>query len=154
MIHVNYKFQGSYDDDFYADILNDDIIKLDEVSVSASADTLPVLANKSEAEQNSHQPMQAICNSEAIPFQGTANRRIHLRKRKEKFPAESLDGPNSHESPKTSADRMDDQHVLLYVIIIILVLLALFLSKFCFTDIAGSVSFLVERFLPSQKHHK
>ncbi|VVA33864.1 Hypothetical predicted protein [Prunus dulcis] len=146
--------KGSYDD-FYADILNDDIIQLDEVSVSASADTLPVLANKSEAEQNSHQPMQAICNSEAIPFQGTANRRIHLRKRKEKFPAESLDGPNSHESPKTSADRMDDQHVLLYVIIIIiLVLLALFLSKFCFTDIAGSVSFLVERFLPSQKHRE
>ncbi|XP_021808537.1 NAC domain-containing protein 40-like [Prunus avium] len=144
----------SYDDDFYADILNDDIIRLDEASASASADILPVLANKSEAEQNSHQPMQAICNSEAIPFQGTANRRIHLRKRKEKFPAESLEGPNSQESPKTSADRMDDQHMLLYVIIIILVLLALFLSKFCFTDNAGSVSFLVGRFLSSQKHHK
>lgn len=154
MIHVNCKLQGSYDDDFYADILNDDIIKLDEASVSAAAaDILPVLANKSEAEQNFQQPMQASL-PEAIPFQGTANRRIHLRKRKEKFPAESLEGPNSQESPKTSADRMDDQHVLLYVIIIILVLLALFLSKVCFTDIDGCVSFLFGRFLSSQKHHK
>lgn len=62
--------QRSYDDDFFADILKDDIIKLDESSVSVADNILPVVENNSEAQQES---MQAVV-SQAIPFQGTANR--------------------------------------------------------------------------------
>ncbi|CAN6692067.1 unnamed protein product [Malus baccata var. baccata] len=143
--------KGSYDEDFYAEILNDDIIKLDESSVPA-AHMMPVAANDSEAEHQSQQHMQATL-SQAVPFQGTANRRIHLRKRKEKFCAESQNSSNSEQSRKALVNRMDDRHMLLYVFFVFLVLLAVFLSNFCFPDVAGSVSALIGKILASQKHH-
>lgn len=139
--------QGSYDDDFFAEILKDDIINLDESAVSVAANTPPVVANNSEAQQHS---MQAVV-SQAIPFQGTANRRIRLRRPKLKSRAQALtERTKSEQSPKGLANN----HVLIYVILVFLVLLILFLSKFCFSNISGSVSFYVRRFLASEKHHK
>ncbi|XP_062016755.1 NAC domain-containing protein 89-like [Rosa rugosa] len=139
--------KGSYDDDFFAEILKDDIINLDESSVSVAADIPPVVANNSEAQQHS---MQAVV-SQAIPFQGTANRRIRLRRPKLKSRAQALiERTNSEQSPKGLANN----HVLIYVILVFLVLLVLFLSNFCFSNITGSVSFYVGRFLASEKHHK
>lgn len=137
--------QGSCDDDdFFAEILKDDIINLDESSVSVAADTRPVVASNSEA-----------IVSQAIPSQGTANRRIRLRRPKLKFRAQPLiDCTKSEQSPKGLAN----SHVLLYRILVFLVLLVLFLflflSNFCFSNITRSVSFYVGRFLASEKHHK
>ncbi|CAN6560130.1 unnamed protein product [Malus baccata var. baccata] len=142
--------KGSYDEDFYAEILNDDIINinLDESFVPA-ARMMPVVANNSEAEHQSQQHMQATSlqatSLQAVPFQGTSNRRIYLRKRKEKFRAES--------QPKALVNRMDDRHALIYVLFVFLVLLAVFVSNFCFPDVAGSVSAVLGKILASQKHH-
>ncbi|KAM1149832.1 hypothetical protein ACFX15_029436 [Malus domestica] len=137
--------KGSYDEDFYAEILNDDIINinLDESFVPA-ARMMPVVANNSEAEHQSQQHMQAT-SLQAVPFQGTSNRRIYLRKRKEKFRAES--------QPKALVNRMDDRHALIYVLFVFLVLLAVFVSNFCFPDVAGSLSAVLGKILASQKHN-
>lgn len=130
----------SCDDDFFAEILKDDIINLDESSVSVAADTRPVVASNSEA-----------VVSQAIPSQGTANRRIRLRRPKLKFRAQPLiDCTKSEQSPKGLANSL----VLLYGILVFLILLVLFLSNFCFSNITRSVSFYVGRFLASEKHHK
>lgn len=89
-------------EDFFAEILKDDIIKLDETSFSTTLNLPPMVGNNMEAERNSQQPVEAvslpavpfqeIANQflaedpfPGVPFQGTANRRIKLRKQKPKL---------------------------------------------------------------------
>ncbi|KAJ9188635.1 hypothetical protein P3X46_000013 [Hevea brasiliensis] len=59
-------------DDFYADILKDDIVKLDETSLSATPE-FPVIARKPEAQTEAQQPGELIVSQalhlQAIPFQ-------------------------------------------------------------------------------------
>ncbi|KAK9279219.1 hypothetical protein L1049_012897 [Liquidambar formosana] len=69
------------EENFYADILNDDIIKLDESWLPITPDLLPMVASKFEAERKSKQPVEATTSS-VLPFQGTASRRIRLKRRK------------------------------------------------------------------------
>ncbi|XP_030956589.1 NAC domain-containing protein 60-like [Quercus lobata] len=65
--------ETDFEEDWFADILNDDIIKLDESSLS-------LVTGKFEAERKDQEPVQATF-SRVIPLQGTANRRIQLRLR-------------------------------------------------------------------------
>ncbi|KAF8039606.1 hypothetical protein BT93_B1967 [Corymbia citriodora subsp. variegata] len=68
-------------EDFYADILKDDIVQLDESSVLATRDGLPAVPINLEAELMS-QDLQKLGQdfmSPVTPFQGTANRRIRLK---------------------------------------------------------------------------
>ena len=131
------KFQDSdVEEDYFAEILKDDIIKLDETSLSATPDSLPMIASTSDAERRSQLPRQ-----EKIPnvshFQGTANRRIKLRRPKaEYFPKpeisiEKLSSPKSEESPKYLLSLFSLRTAnprLIYATFVILTLLALFLS--------------------------
>lgn len=139
------KFQDSDDEDYFAEILKDDIIKLDESSLSAAAEPhiMPMIASTSSAERT-QQPRQ-----ENVPhisyFQGTANRRIKLRKLKADIPRpsnvsgcvvgefsiEKLSSPKSKESPKCSLSLFSQRTAnlrLIYATFVILTLLALFLS--------------------------
>ncbi|KAF8364876.1 hypothetical protein HHK36_033143 [Tetracentron sinense] len=68
---------GEYD--CFADILKDDIIKLDEYLRPSALLPFPVVANKSGSETKYKQPMHASM-PRILPFQGTAKRRIRLRK--------------------------------------------------------------------------
>ncbi|KAL4611773.1 hypothetical protein ACB092_08G149900 [Castanea dentata] len=63
--------ETDFEEDWFTDILNDDIIKLDESSLS-------LVMGKSEVERKDQEPVQAIV-SRVVPIQGTANRRIQLR---------------------------------------------------------------------------
>ncbi|XP_040993161.1 NAC domain-containing protein 60-like [Juglans microcarpa x Juglans regia] len=138
------------EEDFYAEILKDDIIKLDESSLSFSPLFLPTVTDHvSEAERETQQPIQET-TSWVPPLQGTANRRIKLRlKEAKEFAAE---GPESRESGETvynylvEKDEHPNQeqqppkcllgifyprtinHWRAYVLFIILTVLALFLS--------------------------
>ncbi|KDO58272.1 hypothetical protein CISIN_1g025338mg [Citrus sinensis] len=67
------------EEDFYADILKDDIINLD--SLSAMLPLPPALASQQETGRNSQQQGETF-SFQAGPFQGTASRRIKLRKQK------------------------------------------------------------------------
>ncbi|XWS73858.1 hypothetical protein CRYUN_Cryun02cG0165400 [Craigia yunnanensis] len=106
------RFDSCDEEDYFAEILKDDIIKLDETSLSATPDILPMIASTSDAERRSQQPRQ-----ENIPhvshFQGTANRRIKLRRPKAdilcakasepvvgEISIEKLSSPKSEESTK------------------------------------------------------
>lgn len=76
--------ETAMEDDFYAEILKDDIIKLDDSSLYATPGFPPMMNNMSEAERKAQEPTQVI------PLQGTANRRIKLRTQESRmFPAES-----------------------------------------------------------------
>lgn len=128
------------DDDFYAEILNDDIVKLDESS-------LPMVTSKSEAERKAKEPMQAFV-SQVVPIQGTANRRIKLRIHETRTPpaeaSESLETgndnylvgkdnyrPNQEQQPKCVFDMFSlkaTKHWRASVVFVILALVALFLS--------------------------
>ncbi|XP_057956577.1 NAC domain-containing protein 40-like [Malania oleifera] len=72
-----YQKDDGNEDDCYAEILKDDIVKLDESSLPTS-DLFRIVANKSEADRKSKQPMQTRI-SQVQPFQGTASRRIRLK---------------------------------------------------------------------------
>lgn len=63
------------EEDLYADILNDDIISLDETPLPA------MLASQQETVRTSQQQVETF-SFQAGSFQGTANRRIKLRKQK------------------------------------------------------------------------
>ncbi|KAE8656732.1 NAC domain-containing protein 74, putative isoform 2 [Hibiscus syriacus] len=66
---------------FFAEILKDDIIKLDEAPLSARPNVSLMIASTSNGYQRSQQPRQEK-EPRASHFQGTANRRIKLRKPK------------------------------------------------------------------------
>ncbi|XP_056165586.1 uncharacterized protein LOC115679070 [Syzygium oleosum] len=71
-------------ENFYADILKDDIVKLDESSVSATRNILPTVPINPVAvlmSQDSQNLVQDFM-SPIPPFQGTANRRVRLRRQK------------------------------------------------------------------------
>lgn len=135
------------DDDFFAEILKDDIIKLDETSISVALDFSPLAAFVPEEVQKSQQPGQAAV-SQDLPFQGTANRRIRLKKEtvrtnREKAmenttstKSDHLVGkntrPNSKELPKCSASvlsaRITASRHLILAVFLLLTFVALFAS--------------------------
>lgn len=145
-IFILLKFQDSDDEDYFAEILKDDIIKLDETSLSKAPDIRPMIASTSDdSARRSQQPSQ-----ENIPnvsnVQGSANRRVKLRWRKAYIPRakatepvdgeisiEKLTSPKSEESPKHLSSLFSLRTANLRLIyatflILILTLLALFLS--------------------------
>ncbi|XP_050231509.1 NAC domain-containing protein 40-like [Mercurialis annua] len=67
------------EDDFYADILKDDIIKLDETPFAATAEFLPLIASMAEAQVHAQ-----VRRLPPIPSQGITNRRIKLHKPEER----------------------------------------------------------------------
>lgn len=136
------------EDDLYADILNDDIIKLDESSLSATpSNMLPVVANNSvaeqnyeaannsEAEQNYEVPVHASV-SQPILLQGTANRRIRLRKLEAIYTSGTskcgyfIEKTKCPSSPKRSISsaRITVMSPLLFVIFVFMTLMVLLLA--------------------------
>ncbi|KAL5574942.1 hypothetical protein UlMin_016641 [Ulmus minor] len=132
--------QKDYDDDedFYADILNDDIVKLDESSM-ADLEMNQFTPTKPVAEQKSEYPAEA----QALPFQGTANRRIKLGKQGgsvRKKPSMTSKGieyfvgkiksPRSEESSKCSKNTIWSARITvngpLMIVFFLLTLMALF----------------------------
>lgn len=75
--------QGSdrNEEDWFADIMNDDIIKLDESSLTANPHLLPTAPGEPQPKITSTEPSRVIAPA-ALPFQGTANRRLRLRRPK------------------------------------------------------------------------
>lgn len=104
------------DKDFYAEILKDDIIKLDEFSKPSISHRLqPTVTNTSEVERKSNQPM--------VPVQGTAHRRIKLKKQRYDS-EEELKISESKQSGKLSC------WVVMVVVFVSLTLLLMILSLF------------------------
>ncbi|XP_038895560.1 NAC domain-containing protein 53-like isoform X2 [Benincasa hispida] len=66
-------------DDFYSDILKDDIINLDTVPFGAASDPLPLIFHRSDTERRSQHEANDVF--EWPPNQGSANRRIRLKRR-------------------------------------------------------------------------
>ncbi|XVE59622.1 hypothetical protein DITRI_Ditri05aG0060800 [Diplodiscus trichospermus] len=130
--------KDSDDEDYFAEILKDDIIKLDETSLSAS-----MVASTSDAERRHHQPRQES-TSDVSYFQGTANRRIKLTRPKADTPSakasepavgqfsiQKLSSPKSEESPKCLLSLFSLRTAnlrLIYATFVVLTSLALFLS--------------------------
>ncbi|KAK2971898.1 hypothetical protein RJ640_000521, partial [Escallonia rubra] len=100
--HASSSHQKDYDaeDEWFADIMKDDIIKLDESSLPTSPNHIPLIARhpkwdiepKAEratpliarapkTERTPEQELQGVTSS-VLPSQGTANRRIRLRRLK------------------------------------------------------------------------
>ncbi|CAK7329147.1 unnamed protein product [Dovyalis caffra] len=71
-------------DDIYGDILMDDIIELDETLLSAPPGVNPPVEFKPESQTTPQQPVESFVSEalplSSIPSQGTANRRINLKK--------------------------------------------------------------------------
>ena len=107
--------------------MNDDIINLDESSLS----TIPCLQ---QAEIKSGQAIQRDA-SNVVPVQGTANRRIRLRRNKSKFNHSSSEGSEVEDEacPSPAHVQTPSRSVVkwqfIVTISVILTLLALFL--FC-----------------------
>ncbi|KAK3205643.1 hypothetical protein Dsin_019689 [Dipteronia sinensis] len=86
------------EEDYFADILKDDIIELDEVSLSATAISVVVASNPNpEVASTSQQHVEAV-PYQPVPLQGTASRRIKLNKQK---PGLSRFGEDSSEITKS-----------------------------------------------------
>lgn len=131
----------SDEDDCYAEILKDDIIKLDETSISATLDIRPVSAITPEIVQKSQEPVESTV-SQIHPFQGTANRRIRLRKlaaqtsRGWVLESSTSNGdlvgestsPNSAQSSGVSSSRITVSRHLILVVLLVLTFMALFVS--------------------------
>ncbi|CAH9070781.1 unnamed protein product [Cuscuta europaea] len=77
-------FQSDYDneDDCFVDIMRDDIIKLDDSSLSTPLHSLSVIRNKHLGPDKQH---VEGCEPRLLPPQGTANRRLRLRREKVAF---------------------------------------------------------------------
>ncbi|XP_015577653.1 NAC domain-containing protein 40 [Ricinus communis] len=121
------------EEDFYADILKDDIVKLDETPFSEAQELLPFIAGKAEtqAQAQMQQPMGIIV-SQAIPpnsiaSQGIANRRIKLKRQAPPAAdAEPSGSGKEEESPKCVVSMA--KHRPIFIVFIILTLLALLAS--------------------------
>lgn len=107
------------EEDCFAEIMNDDIINLDESSLS----TIPRLQ---QAEIKSEQAIQRDA-SNVVPVQGTANRRIRLRRNKSKFNRSSSEG--SEEVEDEACPSSPSRREVKWQFIVTMTLLALFL--FC-----------------------
>ncbi|EOY33354.1 NAC domain-containing protein 74, putative isoform 3, partial [Theobroma cacao] len=132
------------EEDYFAEILKDDIIKLDETSLSAMPpDSLSMVASTSDTERRTQQPRQENVPN-ASPFQGTASRRIKLWRPKgdilcdaasgslvRELAVEKQSSPKIEESPKCLLSIFSPRTAnlrLIYASFVILTLLALFLS--------------------------
>ncbi|KAK8550774.1 hypothetical protein V6N13_119276 [Hibiscus sabdariffa] len=132
-------------EDYFAEILKDDIIKLDETALSGRPD----VASTSNAYQRRSQQARQEDEPQVSHFQGTANRRIKLRKPKAgeflaaaktsresergvgEMSIEKLTSPKSGDSPKWQISlfsRWTGNLRLIYATFVILTLLALFLT--------------------------
>ncbi|CAL5436336.1 unnamed protein product [Camellia sinensis] len=140
--------QGCDEEDYYADILKDDIVDLENIFPRIS-DPMTMVADKLEDETRSQQLVQTI-PLRVIPFQGTANRRIRMRwseKQKIYHAAElveveangknySIEGSkhlNLEQKPKClmgilSDQRLNRRSISVVIVLIILTLLFLFVS--------------------------
>ncbi|XP_010246215.2 PREDICTED: NAC domain-containing protein 89-like isoform X2 [Nelumbo nucifera] len=84
------------DDDCFADILKEDIIQLDIPSTSSAELPLPTVVDKSVSERNYGQSIYTAKMQE-FPFQGTAQRRIRLRRfKRSPCDADSLEACDDH----------------------------------------------------------
>lgn len=78
-----FKFQDCDEEDCFADIMKDDIIKLDESSDKAKHNLLPTITRKLESSTTLPTSQEAEnLMSHRLPFQGTANRRLKLQTEK------------------------------------------------------------------------
>ncbi|XP_059314905.1 NAC domain-containing protein 40 [Lycium ferocissimum] len=78
--HSSSDLKDCDEEDCFADILKDDIVKLDDSSYKARNNLLPTIARKLESSTNSPMSEEAQnLMSHRLPFQGTANRRLKLR---------------------------------------------------------------------------
>ncbi|GKV34971.1 hypothetical protein SLEP1_g43299 [Rubroshorea leprosula] len=115
------------EDDFFAEILKDDIIKLDETSLTDTPDFLPGIAGTSQ-QKSEEMP------SYVLPVQGTANRRIKLIKEKsglDEYSIEKNRSPKTESSSTCLLSMFSSRTInirLISVAFITLTLLALFLS--------------------------
>ncbi|XP_039017448.1 NAC domain-containing protein 89-like [Hibiscus syriacus] len=136
------------EEDYFAEILKDDIIKLDETPSSARPDVSPTIASTSNAYHRRGQQQRQEHDLHVSHFQGTANRRIKLRRPKaDEFLAakasteserhigeisiEKLSSPKSVDSPKWLLSLFLRSTVtlrLIYATFVILTLLALVLT--------------------------
>ncbi|CAK9171443.1 unnamed protein product [Ilex paraguariensis] len=132
------------EDDCFAEIMKDDIIKLDESSLPGTP-LLPMVGSLSETESKSKQPVQAIM-SRVLPFQGTANRRLRLNRRRAKYyhpePSKAFgivndnytaEGiiPNSQQSKRCSISIFSATMVNLRFVSVFLVILTLLVLFLC-----------------------
>ncbi|KAK9022128.1 hypothetical protein V6N11_002417 [Hibiscus sabdariffa] len=135
-------------EDYFAEILKDDIIKLDETPLSGRPDVSVTIASTSNAYQRRSQQPRQEDEPHVSHFQGTANRRIKLRKPKTgeflaaktstesecgvgEISIEKLTSPKSGDSPKwliSLFSRWTANLRLIYATFVILTLLALFLT--------------------------
>ncbi|KAL3518595.1 hypothetical protein ACH5RR_021184 [Cinchona calisaya] len=69
------------EEDYFADIMKDDIIKLDDSAIFASPQHLQMVAPDPESKRKSKQPAEVTLSS-PLNFQGIANRRLRLRRQK------------------------------------------------------------------------
>lgn len=80
MMHTH-EFQDFLDgEDWFADIMKDDIVKLDDSSLNPPLDALPDSTLKPEPDTQQNQTAPQGSTPHLFPFQGTANRRLRLRK--------------------------------------------------------------------------
>lgn len=86
------KFQDCDEEDCFADIMKDDIIKLDDSSYKAKHNLLPTITRKLESSTKSPTSQEAQnLMSNRLPFQGTANRRLKLQTEKVPRGVETLE---------------------------------------------------------------
>uniref|UniRef100_M1BQC8 NAC domain protein n=1 Tax=Solanum tuberosum TaxID=4113 RepID=M1BQC8_SOLTU len=78
--HSSSYWKDCDEEDCFADIMKDDIIKLDDSSYKARHNLLPTITRKLESSTKSPTSQEAQnLMSNRLPFQGTANRRLKLQ---------------------------------------------------------------------------
>ena len=111
-------------DDCFAEIMNDDIIKLDQTLLDDPQFPFTV-PDKTKLERGSEPPNPVVETTQGPPFQGTANRRIRLKK---PYPSRRISYPTQYMSskkpPKYPMKSLFNR--LIYLLVIILTLLVLF----------------------------
>ncbi|XP_019163315.1 PREDICTED: NAC domain-containing protein 60-like [Ipomoea nil] len=130
-------------EDWFADIMRDDIIKLDDTSLNASLDVLSVSNKKPGLDIKPKQPSQGLM-PHVLPFQGTANRRLRLRRDRVAFfetswnEAYEIKNANIHPQKISRSDKKQFSRrfislrlksLSIYIVLVSLVLLFLFLSS-------------------------
>lgn len=72
---------NSNEEDYFADIMKDDIIQLDDSAIYTSPQSPLMVAPEPESQKKSKQPAEDTPSND-LPFQGTANRRVRLMRQK------------------------------------------------------------------------
>lgn len=126
---MSFIFQDEDDtDDCYAEIMNDDIIKLDETLLADDPQLLSIIPDQMELKRGSDQLSEPVDTTQVLPFQGTANRRIRLKKtvpRRISYPEECM----SSDPPKYVTKSMHNQLIFLFVIVLTLFILFLLFGR-------------------------